>query len=54
MEKLANKVGQTQNSKIKSLATALQNELDALMRSRTGAAINASEEVYYNRLFPNE
>lgn len=54
IEKLANKIWRTANSKIKSLATSLQNELDALMRSRTWAAINASEEKFYNRLFPNE
>lgn len=54
IEKLANKIWRTANPKIKSLATALQNELDALMRSRTWAAINANEEKFYNRLFPNE
>lgn len=53
-EEIANKFGKVWDKEIARLGTTLRDQLDALRRSRSGAALTAFEEEFYNRLFPSE
>jgi hypothetical protein len=53
-EEIANKFGKTWDKEVARLGTTLRDQLDALRRSRSGAALTAFEEEFYNRLFPSE
>jgi len=53
-EEIANKFGKTWDKEVARLGTTLRDQLDALRRSRSGAALTTFEEEFYNRLFPSE
>jgi hypothetical protein len=52
-EDIANKFWRSNNPEIVRLGTALRDQLDALRRWRSGAALTEFEEKFYDSIFPS-
>lgn len=52
-EKLAQKIGQSDDPELAGLQVAMNNALDILRRGRSGAALTEYEEGFYNTMFPS-
>lgn len=51
-EDIAAKLGTVSDTRLRSLGTTINDTLDQLARSRTGAVINEEEQKFYQRLLP--